>query len=248
MNEFLVIKNVYKNFGKLAALNDITFTVNQGEVVGLVGPNGSGKTTLFNIITGFYRASSGQIIFKGQDVSQLPPNKLAEMGMIRTFQIPRPFKELTVHDNVAIGTLFNPERMHKTHISATEFVDKILDGVKLLPHKNQLAGNLGYGNLKLLEVGRAQGPLPDLLLLDEPFAGLSLGEIESVSEILRGLADGGLTLIIVEHKLKELMKLVKRVIVLHYGKKIADGSPEEIARDEQVLKAYLGRRWSKPNA
>jgi branched-chain amino acid transport system ATP-binding protein len=170
------------------------------------------------------------------------------MGMIRTFQIPRPFKELTVHDNVAIGTLFNPERMHKTHISDTEFVDKILDGVKLLPHKNQLAGNLGYGNLKLLELGRAQGPLPDLLLLDEPFAGLTVSEIESVSDILRGLAAGGLTLIIVEHKLRALMKLVKRVIVLHYGKKIADGTPEEISQDDQVLKAYLGRRWSKSNA
>ncbi len=248
MNEFLIIKNVYKNFGKLAALHDIAFTVNQGEVVGLVGPNGAGKTTLFNVITGFYRASSGHVIFKGKDVSQLPPNKLAEMGMIRTFQIPRPFKELTVHDNVAIGTLFNPERMHKTHISATEFVDKILDGVKLLPHKNQLAGNLGYGNLKLLELGRAQGPFPDLLLLDEPFAGLTVSEIESVSDILRGLAAGGLTLIIVEHKLKALMKLVKRVIVLHYGKKIADGTPEEISQDDQVLKAYLGRRWSKSNA
>ncbi len=248
MNEFLVIKNVNKNFRKLAALHDIAFTVNQGEVVGLVGPNGAGKTTLFNVITGFYRASSGHVIFKGKDVSQLPPNKLAEMGMIRTFQIPRPFKELTVHDNVAIGTLFNPERMHKTHISATEFVDKILDGVKLLPHKNQLAGNLGYGNLKLLELGRAQGPFPDLLLLDEPFAGLTVSEIESVSDILRGLAAGGLTLIIVEHKLKALMKLVKRVIVLHYGKKIADGTPEEISQDDQVLKAYLGRRWSKSNA
>lgn len=248
MNEFLIIKNVYKNFGKLAALHDIAFTVNQGEVVGLVGPNGAGKTTLFNVITGFYRASSGHVIFKGKDVSQLPPNKLAEMGMIRTFQIPRPFKELTVHDNVAIGTLFNPERMHKIHISATEFVDKILDGVKLLPHKNQLAGNLGYGNLKLLELGRAQGPFPDLLLLDEPFAGLTVSEIESVSDILRGLAAGGLTLIIVEHKLKALMKLVKRVIVLHYGKKIADGTPEEISQDDQVLKAYLGRRWSKSNA
>jgi len=248
MNEFLIIKNVYKNFGKLAALHDIAFTVNQGEVVGLVGPNGAGKTTLFNVITGFYRASSGHVIFKGKDVSQLPPNKLAEMGMIRTFQIPRPFKELTVHDNVAIGTLFNPERMHKTHISDTEFVDKILDGVKLLPHKNQLAGNLGYGNLKLLELGRAQGPFPDLLLLDEPFAGLTVSEIESVSDILRGLAAGGLTLIIVEHKLRALMKLVKRVIVLHYGKKIADGTPEEISQDDQVLKAYLGRRWSKSNA
>jgi branched-chain amino acid transport system ATP-binding protein len=248
MAQFLELKNIYKNFGKLAALSDISISVQQGEVVGLIGPNGAGKTTLFNVITGFYRANSGQIFFKGQDVSQAAPNKLAEMGLVRTFQIPRPFRELTVQENVAVGTLFNPERMHKTHLSTGEFVDRILDGVKLLPQKNQLAGNLGYGNLKLLEVGRAQGPLPDLLLLDEPFAGLTSGEIGSVSEILRGLAANGLTLVIVEHKLKELMKLVKRVVVLHYGKKIADGAPEEVSRDEQVLKAYLGRRWSKNNA
>lgn len=248
MTQFLAVKSIYKNFGKLAALSDISFSVNQGELVGLIGPNGAGKTTLFNVITGFYRAASGQVIFKDKDVSQAYPNELAEMGMVRTFQIPRPFKELTVHDNVAVGTLFNPERMHKTHLSPEEFVEKILEGVKLFPHKDQLAGNLGYGNLKLLEVGRAQGPLPELLLLDEPFAGLTIGEIQSISEILRGLAAKGLTLVIVEHKLRELMKLVKRVIVLHYGKKIADGNPEEISQNEQVLKAYLGRRWSKSNA
>ena len=248
MAQFLEVKQVYKNFGKLAALSDISFSVDQGELVGLIGPNGAGKTTLFNVITGFYRASSGQVFFKGREVSRATPNELAEMGMVRTFQIPRPFRELTVQDNVAVGTLFNPERMHRTHLSPEEFVDKTLEGVKLLSYKNQLAGNLGYGNLKLLEVGRAQGPLPDLLLLDEPFAGLTSGEIGSISEILRGLAANGLTLIIVEHKLKELMKLVKRVVVLHYGKKIADGAPEEVSRDGQVLKAYLGRRWSKNNA
>jgi branched-chain amino acid transport system ATP-binding protein len=248
MGQFLAVKDIYKNFGKLEALSDISFSVNQGELVGLIGPNGAGKTTLFNVITGFYRATSGQVFFKDKDVSQARPNDLAEMGMVRTFQIPRPFKELTVQDNVAVGTLFNPERMHKTHLSPEEFVSKILEGVQLSPYKDQLAGNLGYGNLKLLEVGRAQGPLPELLLLDEPFAGLSLSEIEAISEILRGLAARGITLVIVEHKLRELMKLVKRVIVLHYGKMIADGNPEEISRNEQVLKAYLGRRWSNPNA
>jgi branched-chain amino acid transport system ATP-binding protein len=248
MNEFFAVKDIHKNFGKLAALSDISFSVDRGEMVGLIGPNGAGKTTLFNVITGFYRASSGQVFFKGQDISQAAPNRLAEMGLVRTFQIPRPFKELPVYDNVAVGTLFNPKRMHKTHLSPEEFVDKILEGVKLLPYKDQLAGNLGYGNLKLLEVGRAQGPLPELLLLDEPFAGLTSAEIASISQILRGLAEKGLTLVIVEHKLRELMKLVKRVIVLHYGKKIADGNPEEISRDEQVLKAYLGRRWSQNNA
>jgi branched-chain amino acid transport system ATP-binding protein len=248
MNEFLNINNLHKNFGKLAALQDISFGVRQGEVVGLIGPNGAGKTTLFNVITGFFRATSGQIIFKGKDVTQSPPNKLAEMGMIRTFQIPRPFRELSVRDNVAVGTLFNPERVNQTHGSVEEFIGKILKSVNLHTVEDQPAQLLGYGNLKLLELGRSQGPCPELLLLDEPFAGLTINEIESVSEIIRTLAEGGLTLIIVEHKLRELMKLVSRVIVLHYGEKIADGIPEEVTQNEQVLKAYLGRRWSKPDA
>ncbi|MBU1205630.1 MAG: ABC transporter ATP-binding protein [Proteobacteria bacterium] len=248
MTEFLDVKNIYKHFGKLSALIDFSFTVNKGELVGLIGPNGAGKTTLFNVITGFYQANSGKIIFKGKDVSRAEPNELAEMGMVRTFQIPKPFKELTVHDNVAIGTLFTPHRSKKTSLSTEEFVRRVLKSVRLYPVKEQLAGILGHGNLKLLELGRAQGPYPDLLLLDEPFAGLTIGEIQLVSEILRNLAEQGLTLIIVEHKLRELMKLVQRVIVLHYGKKIADGRPEEISQDEQVLKAYLGRRWSHRHA
>jgi branched-chain amino acid transport system ATP-binding protein len=243
--DFLCVSEVYKNFGKIAALNGVSFKVDRGESVGLIGPNGAGKTVLFNVVSGFYRATSGKITFKGMDVSHSEPNELAEMGMVRTFQIPKPFKGLTIFDNVAVGTLFNKKFIGRLPI---EFVNGILTGVNLYSFKDQLAGILGYGYLKHLELGRAQSPSPDLLLLDEPFAGLTISEIESISKILRNLSEKGMTLIIVEHKLRELMKLVNRTIVLYYGRKIADGRPQDIAKDEQVLKAYLGKRWSSYNA
>ncbi len=188
------------------------------------------------------------MFFKGKDVSRSSPDVKAKMGMVRTFQVPRPFKELTVYDNVAMGTIFNPSRVRRFKLTTPEFVDMILKGVLLYPYRDYLCELLGYGSLKLLELGQAQGPAPELLLLDEPFAGLSSNEMESIHQVLTALASEGLTMIIVEHKLRELMKLVNRVVVLHYGTKIADGSPEEISQNEQVLKAYLGKKWAKNNA
>lgn len=247
MTDFFRLQNVSKRFGKLWALSDVSFAVEQGETVGLIGPNGAGKSTLFNVVTGFFRASSGKITFKGRDVTKMSPNKLATMGMVRTFQIPRPFKELNVYDNVVVATLFNP-RIKGIHLSTGKFVNKILEGLELDSWKEQLAATLGYGSLKRLELGRSQGATPELLLLDEPFSGLNASEIDAESQILKGLAKEKITLIIVEHKLRELMKLVDRVIVLNFGVKIADGSPEVISKDKQVLEAYLGRRWSVNSA
>lgn len=243
--KILEIENLTKKFGSLVALNGVSFSVEKGEVIGLIGPNGAGKTTLFNTACGFYRCTAGTIRYKGKDITRSSPDKLTKLGMVRTFQIPRPFRELTVYENVAVGTLFssNEKRGHVTNTDKE--VTRILDDVNLLSLQNILSGILSYGNLKNLELGRAQGPKPDLLLLDEPFAGLSCAEIENNSRIIQKLVDDGLTIIIVEHKLRELMKLVKRVIVLYYGEKIADGRPEEISNNERVLRAYLGRRWSK---
>jgi len=243
MDDLLRLEKISKDFGKLRALENVSFTIRPGEVVGLIGPNGAGKTTLFNVITGFYRPTFGKVFLKGRDVTHLPPDRLAKMGTVRTFQIPRPFKELSVYDNVAMGTLFNPGKIKELHVSTREFVDNILKSVMLIPWKESLSSTLGYGNLKLLELGRAQGAMPDLLLLDEPFAGLSTTEIDGITKVLLSLVEQGMTLIIVEHKLRELMRLVKRVIVLHYGKMIADGTPEDISKNDHVLKAYLGKRW-----
>ncbi len=243
--KILEIENLTKKFGSLVALNGVSFSVEKGEVIGLIGPNGAGKTTLFNTACGFYRCTSGTIRYKGKDITRSSPDKLTKLGMVRTFQIPRPFRELTVYENVAVGTLFSSSEK-RGHVTNTDKeVTRILDDVNLLSLQNILSGILSYGNLKNLELGRAQGPKPDLLLLDEPFAGLSAAEITNNSRIIQKLVDDGLTIIIVEHKLRELMKLVKRVIVLYYGEKIADGKPEEISNNEKVLRAYLGRRWSK---
>jgi len=247
VTDFLRLENVSKRFGKLNALYDVSFAVERGEIVGLIGPNGAGKTTLFNVVTGFYGSSSGKIIFRGKDVTKASPNKLATMGLVRTFQIPRPFKELNVYDNVAVATLFNP-RLKSLHLSTGKFVERILEGLKLNPWKEHLAAMMGYGSLKRLELGRSLGASPKLLFLDEPFAGLNASEIEDESQILRALIKEGVTMIIVEHKLKELMKLVNRVIVLNFGKKIAEGSPDTISQNKEVLKAYLGRRWSVNSA
>ena len=247
MNDFFRVERLSKNFGKLMALSDVSFSVEQGEVVGLIGPNGAGKTTFFNVVTGFNWPSSGKIFFRGKDVTNATPNRLASMGMVRTFQIPRPFKELTVSDNVAVATLFNPKLKISTS-STKEFLKKILQGLDLYPWKDQQATTLGYGSLKRLELGRSQGSSPELLLLDEPFSGLNASEIEKESHILRSLVKEGITLIIVEHKLRELMKIVDRIIVLNFGIKIADGAPEAITKDKLVLEAYLGRRWGVNSA
>jgi branched-chain amino acid transport system ATP-binding protein len=245
MEYVLEVEGVTKKFGSLMALNDVSFSVRKGEVIGLIGPNGAGKTTLFNCMCGFYESSSGSIIFKGQNITKASPDKLVKLGMARTFQIPRPFRELTVSENISVGTLFSAAERRSDDLDPENVVDNILRGVDLYSFKDELAGILSYGNLKKLELGRVQGPKPDLMLLDEPFAGLSADEIDNCSRIIKKLTDGGLTVIIVEHKLRELMKLVNRVIVLFYGGKIADGKPEDISKNEQVLKAYLGRRWSK---
>jgi branched-chain amino acid transport system ATP-binding protein len=247
MTDFLKTENLCKSFGKLIALDNVSFSLKQGEIVGLVGPNGAGKTTCLNGVSGYFPIDSGKVIFKGIDVSRLSTNKLAVMGMVRTFQIPKPFKRLTVYENVAISTLFNPRFKH-LNISVGEFVEGILKEVGLDSLKNTLAVNLNYPNVKRLEVARSQGLSPELLLLDEAFSGLNANEIESESQLLKRLAQQGMTMLIVEHKVRELAKLVNRIIVLHYGKLIADGSPEDVLGNEEVLRVYLGRRWKRDYA
>lgn len=243
MDNFFKVENIRKIFGKLEALSDVTFQVAHGEVMGIIGPNGAGKTTLFSVASGFYKPDSGRITFLDQDVTGKPPEDMVKLGLCRTFQIPKPFKELSVYDNLNICTLFNT-RLRTLGIIGDDYIREILKNLDLISFANQPASTLGYGNLKRLELGRALATVPKILLLDEPFAGLSTSEIESMSQILVNIKkERDITILIVEHKLHELMKIADRITVLHYGKKIAEGTPESISRNNLVLESYLGKRW-----
>ncbi len=239
----LQIDGVSKNFGGLLALDDVYIRIDQGEVMGLIGPNGAGKTTLFNVISGFERPTGGQVFFQGHPVTGLPPHSIARRGLARTFQIVRPFPGLAVLENLALGALSNSildsgGELARARASALEVAKR----VGLLPWVDRLSTTLPHGLLKRLEIGRAVMMRPSLLLLDEPFAGLGGQEVDEVAGVISELGAGGMTLVIIEHKLRALMRLVRRVIVLNFGRLIADGTPQEIGANPLVRQAYLGEK------
>ncbi|PLT33328.1 ABC transporter ATP-binding protein [Bacillus sp. V5-8f] len=237
---FFMVEKLTKIYGKVKAVNEVSFSVEQGQFVGIIGPNGAGKTTLFHLISGVQRPSSGSVFVKGKDVTGKEPHLIVREGLTRTFQVPRPFQELTVYDNVDI---VRPSK--DSGGNRSERIERILQEVGLWGSKQQLAGNLPQGDLRRLEMARALATNPDLLLLDEPFAGLNSAEIESLSKLLLQMHKEGMTIIIIEHKLKELMKMVKRVIAINFGELIADDIPQNVVKNERVLKAYLGdRSWN----
>jgi branched-chain amino acid transport system ATP-binding protein len=233
------VKNLTKVYGKVRAVDDVSFSVQKGEFVGIIGPNGAGKTTLFHLISGVQPSSSGSVFLNDEEITGKPPHVIVQKGLTRTFQVPRPFQELTVHENVEIvksSKVFVQEQLKQ--------IDRILQQVGLGNRTSQLAGSLPQGDLRRLEMARALATNPDLLLLDEPFAGLNSGEIESLSQLLLQMHKEGITIIVIEHKLKALMKMVKRVLAINFGQLIADDVPKEVVNNEQVLKAYLGdRSW-----
>ena len=239
----LEVINVTKKFGGLVAVNIISLQIDEGERVGLIGPNGAGKTTLFNIISGFLKPTSGKVIFKGEDITKLPPHKIVNKGIARTFQIMRPFRHLPVIANVMVS-LKSPRGSRKIEWVKTmerKALD-LLEDVGLSELMLEPAENLGYGDLKRLEVARALATEPDLIMLDEPFGGLNPVETEFLTRTLITMHqdEPSRAILIVEHKLYALMKIVDRVIVMHQGEKIAEGKPEEIVKNKKVIEVYTG--------
>jgi branched-chain amino acid transport system ATP-binding protein len=245
----LQVINVCKTFGGIQALLDVSFSVQKGEVFGIIGPNGSGKTTLINSITGFIKMNSGKVIYKGTDISNRAPNQIANLGVTRTFQIMRPYYSLPAYKNLVIP-LFSP-RARKTggwrgggkHGDRETVSIDILEEIgferdSFVPYK--LASSLPTGYLKRLELARCLALRPDVILCDEVFSGLSMSEIASMVPLIERLQMDGITLIMIEHRLRELFRVAGRIMVLNFGQKLTEGIPEEVMQDERVREAYLG--------
>jgi len=237
----LEVAKLTKCFGVLVAVKDLTFTIKEGEIVGLIGPNGAGKTTLFNLICGVYRPDSGEIKFLDHDVTGLPPHKICRLGISRTHQIVRPFLDMTVIENVMVGLLYGAgERLSNVRSVALE----LLKFVGLENKKDVPARNLNLFERKVLEMARSLATKPRLLLLDEPVSGLTSTEIEEATKTIRRIRDElGITVFWVEHVMKAIKGTVERIIVMNYGEKIAEGTFEEISNNEKVIDAYLGEKY-----
>ena len=234
----LEVVNVSKYFGGLAAVDNVSFGLPEGEILGLIGPNGAGKTTLFNCINGVYTPTAGKIIFKGRDITGLRPYHVAHLGLARTHQIVRPLNELTVRENVIVGACFGRENHGLAE--AARIADEVLAFVGLAERAEMLAGSLNVAEKKRLELARALAARPYLLLLDEVLAGLNTAEVTAMLDIIRQIREQGITIIMIEHIMHAVMNVSDRVIVLNYGKLIAEGTPTEGADNPEVIEAYLG--------
>ena len=232
----LEIRHVFKFFGGLAANSDISLSVERGTILGLIGPNGSGKTTLFNCITGYYPPSKGEIIFKGQRLNGLQPDRVCKLGMARTWQKVRPLAKLTVLENVMVGALARTNSLKVAREAAMEQVRSMGMEDKL----HYLAGSLSIGERKKLEVARVLATRPEILLLDEVMGGLNPAESEEIIQLILEIKRSGLTQMVIEHDMKAIMRISDRIVVLNSGEKLAEGSPAEVVRNPAVVAAYLG--------
>ncbi len=236
----LDVREVTMKFGELIASDRVSFTVETGTIVGLIGPNGAGKTTLFNCISGLYKPTSGQILFDNEDITGRTPYEIARRGAVRTFQVVRPLKDMTVLDNVLVGAFLKcPDNKE-----AFERAAECIHICKLEHFQKKQAGELSIGGKKRLELARALATRPKLLMLDEVMAGLTSTEVKASVEVIQHLRKNGMTMMIVEHVMEGIMPIADKVVVLDGGVKIAEAAPESIINDERVIEAYLGAKYS----
>ncbi len=237
----LVLENVTKRFGGIVAVDNVSLTIRRRELVGIIGPNGAGKTTLFNLINGVYKPDTGRIIFDGIDITNMPPYKRVELGLARTFQIPRPWGALTVRENVAVGALFGSER-NLNVLEALEEVDRILEIVGLYEKRNEISSKLTVPEKKLLELARALAMKPKLLLLDEVVAGMSPADADKIVDTIKRIRDelDVAVVALVEHVMRAVARFAERVIAMHQGRILLEGPPQEVLRDKRLVEIYLG--------
>jgi len=235
----LTLEGVTKRFGGLTAVREVSLQVRTGDLLGIIGPNGAGKTTLFHLISGYYRPDEGRVVFDGQDITGQPAHAISQLGLTRTFQIVKPFGNLSVLDNVMIGALTRRASTREARADA----ERVIALCGLGPHTTARARALPLALRKRLEVARALATQPRLLLLDEVMAGLNPTELAGMVDLVRRLHAEGLTLIVIEHIMAAMMRLAQRIVMLHHGEKIAEGTPQEITSDRRVIDAYLGEEF-----
>ncbi|MXN53781.1 ATP-binding cassette domain-containing protein [Shinella sp. AETb1-6] len=252
MSPILQIRNITKRYGGLTAVNDVSFDVNKGEILSVIGPNGAGKSTLFKLISSFVPATSGEVIFNGERISSLAPHKVARMGVVRTFQETTIFRSMTVRENIIVshhlrskasllGFFLGTKQAKEDEDAFAASADDIVDFLGLQAIRNELASNLPQGHLRALGMAIGLATDPKVILLDEPFAGMNHDETMKMVALVRRLRDErGVTVLLVEHDMPAVMKISDRIVCINFGQKIAEGTPQEIRENEQVIEAYLG--------
>ncbi len=238
MSALLEVRGVSKRFGGLVAVSDVSFSIAEGEILGLIGPNGAGKTTLFNVVNGVHKADQGTITFAGKDITGCSPDQVVHFGLARTHQIVKPLNDLSVLDNVTVGACFGREYLDRA--AARKVASEVLQQVGFGDRADMIARSLTIAGKKRLEVARALAARPKLLLLDEVLAGLNPTEVATMIDLVRKIRDSGISVLMIEHLMQAIMSLSDHIVVLNLGRKLAEGQPDEVVHNPDVVEAYLG--------